>query len=212
MRDDCIKKDFCDVVACKRCTNHDSKNLLRDDRKNIPQPGFVDKNYEKYRILFVGQNPGIPSTDDRSCKDQKYTQSIRELAKEWNVESYQNFYQLTIDFMGDWPIYKRHFQFHEVGLTLDDIAYCNVVRCRTKNNAALSKTLIHNCSEHFRASIETLKPRLIIFIGKAAYKAALDQLPDTVKSEYINRQRSLSNIERNENRQRVVDLIKSFMT
>ena len=206
-----IIASFSEVVSCNVCDTFTSSMLLRDDKENIPQPGFIGNNYEKSRILLVGQNPGV-APDSRRERDKVYLQSLRSLASERDSQAYQDFYDIVIDFVPEWPVNRNYFPLEDCGLSLDDIAYCNVVRCRTLKNATPSKTLVGNCTKnHFLRFVKAIEPKVVIFIGKWAHDNAAHLLPKGIKSSYMNRMRSLSNVERQQNRAEVVGMVNAEM-
>ena len=203
-----IIESFSDVVSCKRCNEMTSTKLLRDEYENVPQPGYVGSNYEQCRVLLVGQNPGV-APERMLARDKVYTKALRRLASERTTESYNDFYNVVVDFVPEWPVNRNYFPLDECGLTLADIAYCNVVRCRTNNNAAPSNALISNCkSAHFQSFIEAIQPKVVVFIGKWAHDNAAHLLPKNVPCSFMNRMRSLSSSERQNNRNEVVALVK----
>ena len=113
--------------------------------------------------------------------------------------------------MPSWPVHGNYFPLRECGLSLQDIAYCNTVRCRTVGNAPPSARLAKNCVDtHFRRWLQLLKPRAVVFIGKWAFdqcRALTDELK--VPAAFMNRQRSLSGFERDQNRREVVAMVKA---
>ena len=209
MKQEEIIASFVKVISCEACVEYTSRKLLRDNKENIPQPGYVGKNYDSNRLLLVGQNPGI-APEHRLEKDKVYTQSLRELARKPSMESYKSFYNTVIDFVPEWPVNRNYFPLEECDLSLEDIAYCNVVRCRTVNNSAPSKGLISNCTKkHFLNFVNAIEPNVVIFIGKWAHDNTAHLLPKGVKYSFMNRMRSLSGLERQKNRREVIALVKA---
>jgi hypothetical protein len=109
------------------------------------------------------------------------------------------------------PLHGRYFPLAECSVALADIAYCNAVRCRTVGNAKPSRRLAEYCvTTHFRRWLKLLEPRAVVFIGKWAHDkchALTDELG--IQSDYMNRQRSLSSTEREQNRRAVVFMVKA---
>ncbi len=80
----------------------------------------------------------------------------------------------------------------------------------TFKNATPSRTLIGNCtSNHFLRFVKDIDPKAVIFIGKWAHDNAAHLLPKGIKSSYMNRMRSLSSVERQQNRVEVVRIVKA---
>jgi uracil-DNA glycosylase len=204
-----IISSFCEVVACEECDSFTSKKLLRDKRENIPQPGYVGSNYPSKRVLLVGQNPGI-APDYMQMRDSIYTKALRDLESERTQGYYEILYKVVLDCVPEWPVNRNYFPLESCGLRLEDIAYCNVVRCRTVDKAIPSKGLIENCiRNHFINFVEAIEPKIVIFIGKWAHDQAAHLLPSSVKYSFLNRMRSLSSEERQKNKNEVVSLVKS---
>ena len=204
-------KEFARVISCKHCTSSTDRALLRDEAENVPQPGYVGKDYFKSRVILIGQNPGTPKT--LGLKDQPYTAALRALRDLPNATNYRTLSKVLEDFIPQWPVQARHFPLHECGLTLNDIAYFNLVRCRTIEDRAPSKKLSDACvSQHFDRWVQVMQPRVVIFIGKWASDRAATRLEEVgVPSAYVNRLRNLTLTERAMNRKAVVDLVRAHI-
>jgi hypothetical protein len=201
--------EFARVIACTRCTSSTDRNLLRDSAENVPQPGYIGANYEKSRVLLVGQNPGTPKT--LTAQDLPYTVALRSLRDEPSAERYEKLSAVLEHFIPQWPVHGNYFPLNESGLTLSDIAYCNVVRCRTAADRAPGKYLTDTClTQHFNRWLRLLQPRVVIFIGKWAWERGATQVVASgVPCAFINRQRSLSSDDRTANREAVAKLVRA---
>lgn len=202
-----IIQEFIRVIKCQTCQN---SFILRDQSENIPQPGYIGKNYQQYRILLVGQNPGICPPSMKS-RDSVYMKALIELGENPTFLNYEKLYQILQDFIPDWPVNRNYFPLEECGLGLEDIAYCNVVRCRTDKNKTPSQKITENCiNEHLFKFVEAIDPQVIIFIGKWAYLQTNTLLKDRPsKMVFLNRDRSLSATERSANKQAVIEVVQS---
>lgn len=210
MDDQKISGIFRKVIACEQCDTCTSKKIQRDKLENIPQPGFVGKNYWEHRVLLIGQNPGV-APDRFYGRDQRYTKALRDFEAEGRISAYQRLYEELIEFVPDRPVQKNYFPLAECGFCLHDIAYCNRVRCRTIGNACPSQKLVKNCSNHLLEIVDILKPKVIVFIGKWAYMQShelISGLERGIEMTYMNRNRSLNTAQRQKNRTTVVDIIK----
>ncbi len=196
-------REFARVIACTRCGSSMDPYLLRDTRENVPQPGWVGAKYAEHRVLIVGQNPGAPNpgtTNPQILKlDKRYTAALRDLRDKPSIRPYRKVAAILKDFIPCWTI-RGYFPLEACGLTMDDIAYFNVVRCRTKGNHKPRKVTFDACSEHFIRWIRLLQPRVIVFIGllvhrHAAALADAEGIPHT----YINKDYSLSSEGRRKN-------------
>ena len=134
---------FASVIKCQECPARGP--LLRDAGENVPQPGFVGSNYREKRVLLVGQNPGVPSPA-LAAADVVYTAALRRVRATPTEESYADLQATLRAFVPTWPVHGRYFPLAEAGLSLDDIAYCNVVRCRTLANAKPTTSVASTCA------------------------------------------------------------------
>jgi len=198
--------DFAKIISCTQCSITSPPRLLRDHNENVPQPGFIGPQYMNHRVLLVGQNPGICSPRFEKC-DSIYTSALRAVRDCPTDVKLTELTKILIEFVQKWPIHGRYFPLAECNLTLNDIAYINVVRCRTVGNAAPNEKIVGNCLGHFKYWVEALQPNVIIFLGKWAYQHA-KHIPDNLEipCDFINRMRSLSSTERESNRKRVISL------
>lgn len=202
--------EFAKVVACARCTTATCRNLLRDANENVPQPGYIGSDYSRGRVLLVGQNPGTPKS--REVQDRPYTAALRALRDAPTPKRYAELFEVLHNFIPQWPVTNNYFPLDECDLTLEDIAYCNVIRCRTDRDKKPNKSLAAECvSEHFAHWLRCLAPNIVIFIGKWAWEHGQHAVATTgIPYTFINRQRSLSSAERAENRAHVVALVRKY--
>ncbi|MEH6585037.1 MAG: uracil-DNA glycosylase family protein [Halioglobus sp.] len=206
---DVVIEHFREVVGCSKCDQWISKKLLRDSNENIAQPGWVGNNYEEHRVLLVGQNPGVPPAN-MQARDAIYTAALRQLESSSSRADYEHLYKVLKSFVPEWPVQRNYFPLSESGLGLEDIAYCNVVRCRTVGNAAPSNAIVQNCLGHFDSFAQAVQPKVVIFIGKWAHDRAANRLGE-IPYAFMNRMRSLSGIERRENRSSVINLVRNVI-
>jgi uracil-DNA glycosylase len=202
--------EFSAVIGCARCSRATDAALLRDSGENVPQPGFIGENYWACRVLLVGQNPGTPKS--RLSADMPYTSALRELRDRTTAKAYQDLHEILRVFIPQWPVHGSYFPLAESGLTLDDIAYCNVVRCRTTADARPSDLTASTCSQHhFARWVTFLNPRVVVFIGKWAFERGRNTVEiHGIPCDFMNRQRSLSSKARGENRERVASLVRKL--
>jgi hypothetical protein len=136
--------EFAKIVLCKKCQPAECPKILRDDHENIPRPRYVGPNYHAVRLLLVGQNPGVDIVG-LSDRDRVYTGALREVARAPSATTFISLLSVMAEFVPSWPIHGRYFPLAECGLGLNDIAYCNAVRCRTVGNTTPTKTMARDC-------------------------------------------------------------------
>lgn len=208
-------KKFSQVISCDYCSCNNYPNLLRDDSFNLPQPGYIGTNYKNTRVLLVGQNPGVPTYDpsDPGRPDKKYADALITVRDKANAKSMARLKSIEDEIMPTWSVVQRQFPLAECGLQLDDIAYVNLVRCRTKGNAMPGSYITRACiNNHFIGLLDWLQPRVVVCIGKWAHNYIGTLLKGRgIQSGFINRQRSLPTDERQRNKKQVVDLVRSVL-
>ncbi len=201
--------EFAKVISCAACSRATDRNILRDADENVPQPGYVGETYWKHRIALVGQNPGTPKTLE--LQDKPYTVALRRLRDTPTEDKYQELHTVLQAFIPKWPVHGNYFPLVECGLSLRDIAYFNVVRCRTSGDAKPGVNTVNTClHNHFGRWLDNLAPRVVVFIGKwGADRASQEVERRGIPFTFMNRQRSLSSHERSENRRAVVQLVRA---
>jgi hypothetical protein len=184
--------------------------LLRDAFENVPQPGFVGARYRSTRLLFIAQNPG---THKDPVRDKPYLRALQRLRVEPTMENYDLANRESRKFIPDWTIQKKYFLLDKCHLDLDDIAFFNVVRCRTRDNEKPNEEMTKNClKEHFKRWLDLLKPRFVVFLGKWAKDQTCDLLDNRrISYVYVNRRRSQSAGERAINQEEVVCAVKKYL-
>ena len=201
---------FARVIKCDVCFRNSYPKLLRDDSFNLPQPGYIGTNYKNTRVLLVGQNPGI-SHDYSNDSDEGFANALIAVKKDKNAQAVNKVRNILDRIMPTWDIFKTYFPLADCGLRLDDIAYTNVVRCRTEENAKPGVRISRICiSKHF---IPWLEPRFVLFMGKWAHDEISYELEDRgIPYAFINRDRSLSNSERRRNRTDAAERVRNILS
>ena len=196
-------------MRCDHCSRLGFPKLLRDDTFNLPQPGYIGANYENTRVLLVGQNPGV-SPDRFSAQDREFADAQIVLRNNANTRSMASLKGILEKIMPTWPVVNNYFPLAECGLSVDDIAYVNAVRCRTEDNAPPGEQIAEACvSSHFVRWLDWLNPRVVVCIGKWAHDRTANLLEDrSIPHEFVNRRRSLSGADRLRNKEQVVALVR----
>jgi hypothetical protein len=190
-------REFARIVSCKSCVALQSGRLLRDDEENVPQPGYIGIRYWTKRVLLVGQNPAVPP-DRLAAGDRPYTACLRKLRDEPTPGNFALLASILTSFIPTWPVHGGYFPLAVCGLDLDEIAYCNLVRCRTVENRTPAQQVAKNCTEiHFERWLDLPQPAVVVFIGKWAHDRARSRVESRrIPSGFMNRQRSLSTEDR----------------
>ena len=196
-------------MSCDYCSRSNYPKLLRDDSFNLPQPGYIGAKYRDTRVLLVGQNPGA-SPDRFRLQDRQFADAQVSLRDDPNAGSLASLHDVNDAIMRTWPVVANYFPLAESGLHLNDIAYVNVVRCRTRGNATPGVAIARACiSRHFVRWLDWLEPRVVICIGKWAHDNISGLLEERgIPNGFANRRRSLSSAERRENRKSIAALVR----
>lgn len=203
-----IIKLFCRIINCRDCIGMD--RILCDNQFNLPQPGYIGVNYPKRKILLIAQNPGICKSYHKLFPQaKKYADLILTFQKSPDKNSFYDLNNFLADFIPQWPIYQK-FPGSEAGIFIEDIAYINLVHCRTKDNQPVPKQATYNCIEaHFEMVLDLLQPKVAIVLGKHPYMFIKDILDRrNIPNGYINRLRNLPSEERENNRAEIIELLK----
>jgi len=190
---------FISVVGCRTCP---TSLVLRDETVNPPQPGWVGRRYKG--LMFVGQNPGErPRTPKQIAADVSYIESLLKVRDIASLETMLDVLRQSTDAF----VYYRSFHFN---VDIEDVAYINTVRCRTRQNAAPGRSVVDACKAHFRRWVEILRPRGVVYLGVFAERATSDLLQERdIPFVTISRQKSLKSAQRAEQMDRANEFVRS---
>jgi len=199
---------FAAVLGCSECSQRGDKTILHDVTFNIPQPGYVGPGYWQKRVLLIGQNPGVSPPRFRA-QDEAYAQAGCRLRDNPSPDTLKRYQAVLADIIPTWPVQDNYFPLYECGLDLSDIAYFNVVRCRTRGNRVPSSGMVTACMKaHFTDFVEFLQPRIVVCVGKWAHDRVAGVLEQQgILHTFMNRMRSLSSADRARNRADVVKMV-----
>ena len=199
------------VIKCAVCQQAGERALLRDDVFDLPQPGYVGNNYAHTRVLLVGRNPGV-SRDRFAIQDGRYAELLVAVRDGTSGQAMEELQALLEEIIPTWPVHGRHFPLSECGLALADIAFLNLVRCRTRNDKPPSTGMVRNCLRHFVRWLDMLKPRVVVCVSKWAHDQVVAQLDSRgIPHTYVNRDRSLRADERRSNREAVAAFVHQHL-
>lgn len=200
--------EFARVISCRRCSTETCPKFLPHTEKNLPQPGYIGPRYRSSRILFVGQNPGIPKRLDKL--NNKNTNALHALRDEPTEFRYGQLNKVLKDFIPQWDLFKDHVPLVQCGLSIEDIAYTNIVRCRTLKNGTPGQRLFDQCIDaHFARWLDLLSPKVVVFLGKKAWEQGCSAVSTlSIPCTFVNRQRYLLQAAKDENQAEVIALVK----
>ena len=174
---------FTSVLSCKTCS---PKCVLRDEQANVPQPGWLGRQYDR-GALFIGQNPGARRDGSvQYSADMRYIDALREVKDQASLTTLLDVMHRSMQAF----VMYRHYIPTEL---FDEVAIINVVRCRTTGNVAPITDVVRNCRQHLERWLDVLRPRAVVFNGVwAEREVAAVTRQRGLPNETINRQRSLS--------------------
>jgi len=199
--------EFADVIGCAKCSKATDPNLIRDSNENVPQPGYIGAHYKQTGLLLVCQNPYVPN-HNLAAQDREYTAALRALRDARTKAQYADLQVILDRFIPKWPVQNSYFPLMECGLTLKDIVYLNLVRCRTGIYAPNADTVEKCRRTHFEPWLDKLNPICVVFIGIWACERGRNAVAARgVPYAVIDRNRSLNSAQRNANRSEVAALV-----
>jgi hypothetical protein len=136
-------ENFSSIVQCGRCLN--DPMILRN-KKNIPQPGYIGSEYERYRICFIGQNPG-EADPDKTKWHVNHAQAESAFLVDPNLVNFERLYEALKHVLPYYSLVEKYVIpiLQGCNLSQDNIAFFNVARCQTKNDVPPSREMRLNC-------------------------------------------------------------------
>jgi hypothetical protein len=122
---------FVKIIGCEKCDRSTCSQLLRDSWENDPQAGYVGTNYERTG-RGSGRSQACPAGSPRKTghirqRSEPYETTRRHRTMPSRMTSWADLYPTGRSTDATFPL-------AECGLTLGDITYFNLVRCRTIHN------------------------------------------------------------------------------
>ena len=144
-----------------------------------PQPGYIGKDYERTRIVFLGQNPGAGGKgefDSRAWDIELFKQYLPNFVNNPSSNSFAELNAYLATILLEWPFFKQtEFDFpRSFGLRIEEIAYSNVLPVDSHEELIAKRIVPHRAI--FRYSVERfigpwlelLAPKVVVVFGKVA--------------------------------------------
>jgi hypothetical protein len=142
----------------------------------LPQPGFVGRRYQPGGILLIAQNPGNdPFGKGEGTLDLTQYTPLRRLRDAKNrretIHASQHLMATLESIMKKWNIIRVVARplLHALDLDLDDVAYLNLVKFRTRNSN-IGSNLYDKSWPSTSQQITLLDPFDIIALGAKTHK------------------------------------------
>lgn len=143
----------------------------------LPQPGFVGPSYRPGGVMIIGQNPGndVVANGESSTNLRQYEllRQLRDAVDSAAVvsASHELMAALGSEIMPTWSIVKNIVLplLSALRLTLDDVAYTNLVKFRTVESN-LASQIYGRSWDTTSAQIRLLEPAYIIALGLGTHR------------------------------------------
>ena len=179
-----VAKNAHSVMICATCLSEVAEG-------DLPQPGWVGSRYEPCEgILFVMQNPGAAPKNYKEERDSCMQTELLLFKNSNTLAAYERLAQVFLEDATGRNKWKQPWKkwSHPVSKIVSDpqeMAWLNVVKVRTKGNAALSLSQVrHGISHHLTVEIESLNPALVVTIGKDA-QISVAEISGKLKNSFV---------------------------
>jgi hypothetical protein len=136
----------------------------------LAQPGFVGRRYKPGGILFIGANPGGSKVQALES-DTEQNELIRKLRRADDLNCLVAFEHLMrhlrIVMPAEWRIYRNCVErvLRNTHYTVDDIAYLNLVKWRTRNERLTADVVDSSWQSQTSYQVAALQPQVVIAMG-----------------------------------------------
>lgn len=186
LRMETIRTAFTRIVTCDRLQSCRASfpGLSRD---YTPQPGFVGSRYAVHRVVLLAQNPGHASQAGHVPGETEMYRRLAAAAASSSKPDFDAAMTQLGQFMSTWPVIQRLKLRERFNLDLQDVAYFNLLKCKTVANKKPTLQLYETCAHQTSVpQLEALAPRFVLCLGKGVYDAAQKYLTKLqVSSEWI---------------------------
>ena len=166
-----VRQCFASIFKCP-CYAQCRTRFEALDGEFQPQPGFIGKRYfeAKCRVVIVAQNPGHASISSHTPDEQHMYALWQSVANTQGAADFDTTMDFIGGFMKTWPIIQRARLQENYSVALEDIAYLNVLKCKTKENQRPSNEIYQTCLEQTtRKQLQALAPHYLLCFGKDTY-------------------------------------------
>ncbi len=165
-------------TAMKKWPGQIAPTVQRAGYRRRPQPGYIGADYERTRIVFLGQNPGSGKgpNNSRPWDIELFQVHLPRFRRDPNQETFSQLNLHLAEKLPEWPFFKRIVPgFPEsLGLRIEEITYSNVLpvdstdELSAKRKAPNSAVFRHSVETFIGPWLDLLKPKLVVVIGKGA--------------------------------------------
>ncbi|MBP2315473.1 uracil-DNA glycosylase family protein [Azospirillum soli] len=139
-------------------------------RERPPSPDYIGPRYAG--LVIVGANPGNGSTGSRKANDDHMERLMQRVGEEADVAAFQALMRFLPVSMQGWQqvVTSKHREI--LGFDIEEIAYINVVKCKTSNASAnpadtVGDRVLRRCWQTYTAhQLRLLRPTHVIGLWK----------------------------------------------
>jgi hypothetical protein len=167
-----VQQCFLSVYQCTLCPNC-ARQFPELDSSFPPQPGFVGARYHAAspRIMLLAQNPGHASRAAHSPNEARMYDLWKKASETRTDEDFGKCMAFLREFMESWPIIEKARLRERFALSLDDVVYTNILKCKTRENKQPSAGIYKTCLQQTTCrQIEVLSPAYLLCFGKAVFE------------------------------------------
>ncbi len=158
----------------------------------LPQPGYVGRNYQPGGLVFVSMNPGGGSGVGLGPDDLSQYEALNRLrdCKDFEIaERFSDVMDVLIEIMPRWKIIRNFVDpiLRSTGVSFSSIAYFNLLKWRTSSSNNLKTLYDISWKDHTKQQVCILKPSVVIAVGVDAGNAFRRHHTDALHFDMIPR-------------------------
>lgn len=152
--------------------------------EEAPIPDFCGRSYKG--LVIIGANPGKATSKKYIEKDAKRAILAEQFKNAPTSQNFEEVHDFIAGYMGEWKnnVVAENFR-NDLHLNVEEIAYVNLVKCRTKLTAShpyqtVGETITRRCwGQNTKSQLDLLQPRYVIFLWKGV-RETLEELDITL--------------------------------
>jgi hypothetical protein len=156
----------------------DGAQMLRNSNPgdNLPQPGFVGAKYRSGSVLFIAMNPGGKGLSAETAQVHQVIEQLQCASAGSLLDAFEALNGVHRIVVPNWKIFVNFVRpiLDCTGLTIDDIAYINLLKWRTRSGVKpreFQRLYESSWQAYTQRQVAKLIPGAVVAIGSDAGKA-----------------------------------------